>query len=1129
MTMEVDLFSKLMLTEEERVVDPQLGYPLGYAKLCRHASLQLHGLFTPFTEGPPHRFLPYSPQSEDFATLKEWDGLFPTVANTDRDPENARKYAEELWQQLDHLGNAGFDPAKFRVDPYGNVVYRHADPSSPLAWEIDHWFPHSRGGKTVVTNLRVVQWQANQRKKNRLEFLVPWWDLQHGCSINQFLSAFASKNADFRKRSFALFFSGGEDESVAREHVGDCRPWPQQFREKKAQCGLAAAAIVMVHKENDEAHRPCVPFKSLLACDAPSAGMQAKRRWSAEEEEALRRAVNKFGSGSWKEMKENEPALANRSTVQLKEKCRLMRVDWLKSGKENMLPASTGNCRSDHLDRQSSATTTLQKELRVKIMREEEKREKETEIAELEKTVLNLKQQNEKERLHAVELETVLTKHKRAVEKQRRWAETQSSYRLCLERMIRDTMHQSISYKEQARLNQSACNALKARLDCQKVVCEAAEKDLLQNYTQRGILEATVEESGLSDNSLNTTETRSVVQGRDIVDVSSCVSLRDCEDGNEVLDKKTLLQDINLVDSDSEDETADEVYSRRTEHRRKKDLLHESQQEEHAWKSLDNEVADDAKLEKHEAADALPMKVSSSEESLPDCSTQIVGNATVSEQEAVPETEGPAPLRLSEENRGSKSLEFVEVDLDQEHQVNISHEVRRDDIEHVNRQADADVRSGFEAPQVCTARTELRTERDGMDLEETPVIYDHAQCPDSGAGDDIHVPSAGVNKLSDLKQVKKNVIVVQSENTKAEMTPETIEKEVVYNEEYLDELLQHVQFQLPSLDAADAPVEDNPLRKSEEHLDELLQQVLATHIERIRKTEAGRQQACDTDDEKVRQIGKQNLDKWLQVLLFNVESAGPSPGQDSPLHRAFSPALTQMSIAAMRGNLNLEANQDQEISKKTAESVERPKGLWGVLLRKLSARQQSEQCLSNKLDAEADNEAEVRSKTQGIASYDQPYTTQVLNERNITSSGIDETSNTSNLAHDAQRCSDYGKTLRVDSTRVLSDISETNQATMVSNHSIIDPSVPYAEDGVPKSALDQHFTIERRHYPRALSDLDEISEADSNDTSDSRQLENKDPNKNGLRASIKAAGLVWKKAVKKLETRLQDGSHPMLE
>lgn len=78
----------------------------------------------------------------------------------------------------------------------------------------------------------------------------------------------------------------------------------------------------------------------------------------------------------------------------------------------------------------------------MKIMREEEKREKEHEIAELEETVMNLKQQNEKERLSAIQLEAVLTKHKRSVEKQRRWAEAQSSHRLCLERMIRDTMHQ---------------------------------------------------------------------------------------------------------------------------------------------------------------------------------------------------------------------------------------------------------------------------------------------------------------------------------------------------------------------------------------------------------------------------------------------------------------------------------------------------------------------------------------------------------------------------------------------------------------------------------------------------------------------------------------------------------------
>ncbi len=78
----------------------------------------------------------------------------------------------------------------------------------------------------------------------------------------------------------------------------------------------------------------------------------------------------------------------------------------------------------------------------MKILREEEKREKEEDVAQLEETVITLRQQNEKERLALLEFEDVLRKHKQRVEKQRRWAETQSSYRLCLERMIRDTMHQ---------------------------------------------------------------------------------------------------------------------------------------------------------------------------------------------------------------------------------------------------------------------------------------------------------------------------------------------------------------------------------------------------------------------------------------------------------------------------------------------------------------------------------------------------------------------------------------------------------------------------------------------------------------------------------------------------------------
>lgn len=65
---------------------------------------------------------------------------------------------------------------------------------------------------------------------------------------------------------------------MAREHVGECRPWPQQFREKKAQAGLAAAAIVTVAKENEELFRNCVASKILVVPDpvALSAGTRIR-------------------------------------------------------------------------------------------------------------------------------------------------------------------------------------------------------------------------------------------------------------------------------------------------------------------------------------------------------------------------------------------------------------------------------------------------------------------------------------------------------------------------------------------------------------------------------------------------------------------------------------------------------------------------------------------------------------------------------------------------------------------------------------------------------------------------------------------------------------------------------------
>ncbi|KAJ7517096.1 hypothetical protein O6H91_21G010600 [Diphasiastrum complanatum] len=497
---------QLGLGKEETQVDARLGYPTGYAKLCKYAPVQMKGLITPFTEGPPKRFLPYAPSAEEIARLREFEKMFPIIPEGARDSRNARRHAESLWLQLDHLGNAGFDPGLFRVDKYGNVLYWHADPASPLAWEVDHWFPHSRGGKTVARNLRIVQWQVNQKKKERLEFVIPWWDLQLGISVNQFLSPFKSKNIEFRNRCLSLFFQGEAEMQANEQLIVSGHSWPQHFRERKTQNGLAAAALVTVNEPEDG-------LKDINSCKLTHlqsvgselsahqiAATPARRRWSLEEEEALRRAIQKIGPGNWKEIKESEPALVKRSTVQIKDKYRLMRTD-LHFGKENI-----GNVNGNAI--------ALQKAMQLNLLREEEKREKDAEIARLEEHMRRARLENEKQTEILKGLEEILKEHRQQVEKERQWAETQASYRLCLERMIRDTIHQSAVYKEQAKLNQAACNALAAQLKTQITSCEAAEAELVKIFQQRESLEA-----------MAYPQSKSIgLRGVDLVDLSSCLS-----------------------------------------------------------------------------------------------------------------------------------------------------------------------------------------------------------------------------------------------------------------------------------------------------------------------------------------------------------------------------------------------------------------------------------------------------------------------------------------------------------------------------------------------------------------------------------------------------------------------------
>lgn len=65
------------LAEGDTEVDPQLGYPHAYPKLCRQAYST--GLPMPFTQGPPQRFVPFSPQPEDVSYLRSSSLLKPSV------------------------------------------------------------------------------------------------------------------------------------------------------------------------------------------------------------------------------------------------------------------------------------------------------------------------------------------------------------------------------------------------------------------------------------------------------------------------------------------------------------------------------------------------------------------------------------------------------------------------------------------------------------------------------------------------------------------------------------------------------------------------------------------------------------------------------------------------------------------------------------------------------------------------------------------------------------------------------------------------------------------------------------------------------------------------------------------
>ncbi|XVF24875.1 hypothetical protein REPUB_Repub13aG0165000 [Reevesia pubescens] len=383
-------------TQEEMVIVEGLGYPRAYAKICRDRSLG------PYNHGPPFTFMPYALQQNESLREKELDQMFPVIDPKARATAKPKIFINLLWKQLNHLGNAGFDPEVIRVDTYGNVLYYHADSASPLYWDIDHWFPCSRGGLTVASNLRILQWQ--------------------------FLSTFASRKSDFRHRAFSFFFAEGENEEINSSQTVESHSFPHHFMKSKEQFGLAPAAVVVTRRE---LYDTSSALKSL-DCNRqirPQSPIIAARKMKSSV------------------LKENE----NPDFVTNPYQAIVMTRDSLKH-------------REDAHKMQS------------KIQKSDEE-------------VTEIRKKNDEEKYAIQDLEVELIKRRRRAEKCRRLAEAQSSYRTMLEKMIRDAMHQSVVYKEQVRLNQAAANALMARLEAQKAICDASEKELHKKFKQRDELE----------------------------------------------------------------------------------------------------------------------------------------------------------------------------------------------------------------------------------------------------------------------------------------------------------------------------------------------------------------------------------------------------------------------------------------------------------------------------------------------------------------------------------------------------------------------------------------------------------------------------------------------------------------
>ena len=80
----------------------------------------------------------------------------------------SKQKIKQVWEKAKKI--RGSDRTKYRVDPYGNVLYYGSyGKNSKMGWDIDHIIPLSRGGSNDIRNLQALQISANRKKGNTLK------------------------------------------------------------------------------------------------------------------------------------------------------------------------------------------------------------------------------------------------------------------------------------------------------------------------------------------------------------------------------------------------------------------------------------------------------------------------------------------------------------------------------------------------------------------------------------------------------------------------------------------------------------------------------------------------------------------------------------------------------------------------------------------------------------------------------------------------------------------------------------------------------------------------------------------------------------------------------------------------